>query len=189
MNRVRTMHQNVTSASRRRLAEILTELEVLALIRACSASAPSGVRNRALIAVLWRAGLRVGEALELRDVDLALGTVRVRHGQGRPLTDGRRRRGGRRPARAVDRPPPPAAIHRAARSMVVRRSAITSSSTRGSGWWSTNAPPASRSGIRQDATTSGEAVGVWEADRVTDSEPCSVDADRLAWTWRLPPAG
>lgn len=33
------------------------------------------------------------------------------------------------------------------------------------------------------------AVGVWEADRVTDSEPCSVDADRLAWTWRLPPAG
>jgi len=74
----------VTSASRRRPAEILTELEVLALIRACSASAPSGVRNRALIAVLWRAGLRVGEALalELRDVDLAPGTVRVRHGKG-----------------------------------------------------------------------------------------------------------
>jgi len=74
----------VTSASRRRPAEILTEPEVLALIRACSASAPSGVRNRALIAVLWRAGLRVGEALalELRDVDLPLGTVRVRHGKG-----------------------------------------------------------------------------------------------------------
>jgi len=42
------------------------------------------VRNRALIAVLWRSGLRVGEALalELRDVDLAAGTLRVRHGKG-----------------------------------------------------------------------------------------------------------
>ncbi len=64
--------------------EILTEGEVLALIRACSSIAPSGVRNRALIAVLWRSGLRVGEALslELRDVDLTAGTLRVRHGKG-----------------------------------------------------------------------------------------------------------
>ncbi len=78
------MHRNVTSRSRRRPAEILTEPEALALIRACSATAPSGIRNRALIAVLWRSGLRVGEALalELRDVDLALGTLRVRHGKG-----------------------------------------------------------------------------------------------------------
>ncbi len=72
------------SRSRRRPAEILTEGEVLALIRACFATAPSGVRNRALIAVLWRSGLRVGEALalELRDVDLEAGTLRVRHGKG-----------------------------------------------------------------------------------------------------------
>ncbi len=78
------MHKNVTSASRRRPVEILTEGEVLALIRACSSIAPSGVRNRALIAVLWRSGLRVGEALnlELRDVDLTAGTLRVRHGKG-----------------------------------------------------------------------------------------------------------
>jgi len=64
--------------------EILTEREVLALIRVCSATAPSGVRNQALIAVLWRSGLRVGEALalELRDVDLTAGTLRVRHGKG-----------------------------------------------------------------------------------------------------------
>jgi len=42
------------------------------------------VRNRALIAVLWRCGLRISEALalELRDVDLDAGTVRVRHGKG-----------------------------------------------------------------------------------------------------------
>jgi len=36
------------------------------------------VRNRALIAVLWRSGLRISEALalELRDVDLLLPTRR-----------------------------------------------------------------------------------------------------------------
>ncbi len=42
------------------------------------------MRNRALIAVLWRCGLRISEALslELRDVDVQAGTVRVRHGKG-----------------------------------------------------------------------------------------------------------
>src|SRR5215208_7726518 len=42
------------------------------------------IRSRALIAVLWRCGLRVGEALALgpRDADLAAGTLRVRHGKG-----------------------------------------------------------------------------------------------------------
>lgn len=69
---------------RRRPTEVLTEDEALALIKACSARAPSGVRNRALIAILWRSGLRISEALglELRDVDLEAGTVRVRHGKG-----------------------------------------------------------------------------------------------------------
>ena len=72
------------SSSRRRPPEVLTEAEVIALIRACSTRAPTGVRNRALIAVLWRCGLRISEALalELRDVDLKAGTVRVRHGKG-----------------------------------------------------------------------------------------------------------
>ncbi len=53
-------------------------------MKACSTRAPTGVRNRALIAVLWRCGLRISEALslELRDVDLDAGTVRVRHGKG-----------------------------------------------------------------------------------------------------------
>lgn len=50
----------------------------------CSARAPTGVRNRALIAVLWRCGLRISEALalELCDVDVPAGAVRVRHGKG-----------------------------------------------------------------------------------------------------------
>ncbi|MFZ0091888.1 MAG: tyrosine-type recombinase/integrase [Solirubrobacteraceae bacterium] len=63
---------------------MLTELEAIALIKACSTRAPTGVRNRALIAVLWRSGLRISEALalELRDIDLEAGTLRVRHGKG-----------------------------------------------------------------------------------------------------------
>ena len=73
-----------SSGSRRRPPEVLSEAEAIALIKACSTRAPTGVRNRALIAVLWRCGLRISEALglELRDVDLDAGTVRVRHGKG-----------------------------------------------------------------------------------------------------------
>jgi site-specific recombinase XerD len=63
---------------------VLTPEEVRALIAACSNRAPTGIRNRALIAVLWRCGLRVGEALTLepRDVDADAHTLRVRHGKG-----------------------------------------------------------------------------------------------------------
>ncbi len=73
-----------SSTSRRRPPEVLSEAEAIALLKACSTRAPTGVRNRALIAVLWRCGLRISEALalELRDVDLQAGTVRVRHGKG-----------------------------------------------------------------------------------------------------------
>jgi len=44
----------------------------------------TGVRNRALIVVLYRGGLRVSEALVLqpRDVDEGDGSVNVRHGKG-----------------------------------------------------------------------------------------------------------
>jgi site-specific recombinase XerD len=73
-----------SETSRRRPPEVLTEAEAVALIKACSTRAPTGVRNRALIAVLWRSGLRISEALslELRDVDLDAGSLRVRHGKG-----------------------------------------------------------------------------------------------------------
>lgn len=65
-------------------AEVLTASEVRALMAACPRRGPSGVRNRALIVVLWRGGLRSAEALdlELRDIDQAAGTVTVRHGKG-----------------------------------------------------------------------------------------------------------
>lgn len=65
-------------------AEVLTESEVAALIKACSPTAPTGIRNRALISVMYRAGLRVSEALALfpKDVDANAGTLTVLHGKG-----------------------------------------------------------------------------------------------------------
>ena len=64
--------------------EPLTHLEVLALLRACSANAPTGLRNAALIVLLWRAGLRCSEALALfaKDIDAQAQTIRVLHGKG-----------------------------------------------------------------------------------------------------------
>ncbi len=64
--------------------EVLTEAEVRALIGACSTRGLTGHRNRALLAILWRTGVRISEALELRphDVDFKNGTVRVRLGKG-----------------------------------------------------------------------------------------------------------
>ncbi len=65
-------------------AEILTPDEVKALIRACSGRAPTGIRNRGVIVVLYRGGLRISEALalKLKDLDRDAGTIRVLHGKG-----------------------------------------------------------------------------------------------------------
>jgi len=64
--------------------EPLNPDEVKALIRVCSMRAATGIRNRALIATLYRAGLRISEALALypKDLDPANSTVRVLHGKG-----------------------------------------------------------------------------------------------------------
>ena len=63
--------------------EILTRTEVEALIRACSSRAPTGIRNRALIGLLYRSGCRIGAALKLkpRDLDREAGTVNLRVGR------------------------------------------------------------------------------------------------------------
>lgn len=68
----------------KRPAEPLTETEVWKLVGALSSRTSTGLRNRALIIVLWRAGLRISEALALRpsDVDSSAGTLRVLHGKG-----------------------------------------------------------------------------------------------------------
>lgn len=64
-------------------AEVLTPGEVRQLMDACRAGA-LGDRNRALIALMYRAGLRVSEALALhaKDVDARAGTIRVLRGKG-----------------------------------------------------------------------------------------------------------
>lgn len=64
-------------------AEILAPDEVKSLMAAMNKGA-TGARNRALVAVMYRSGLRLAEALALRpaDVDAEAGTVRVLHGKG-----------------------------------------------------------------------------------------------------------
>jgi site-specific recombinase XerD len=79
-----TTKENAISQTRRLDHDLLSTQEVEALLKSCSRSAPTGVRNRALIAVLWRCGLRIGEALALlpKDIDVQGGTVTVQHGKG-----------------------------------------------------------------------------------------------------------
>ena len=57
--------------------------EIIAVMRAAGDD-PDGVRLRGLIVVLWRAGLRISEALALTesDLDSGRGAILVRHGKG-----------------------------------------------------------------------------------------------------------
>ena len=68
---------------RRYPADPPTVEEIIAVMRAAGPR-PDGVRLRALIVVLWRAGLRIGEALALAesDMDPRRGAVLVRRGKG-----------------------------------------------------------------------------------------------------------
>src|SRR5690348_6281430 len=70
--------------SRRLPPEPLTRDDVADLMAACSRRSASGIRNRALVALLFGTGLRISEALALhvKDVDFDAGTVRVLHGKG-----------------------------------------------------------------------------------------------------------
>jgi site-specific recombinase XerD len=61
---------------------VLKEAEVRALMAGCSKRAPTGVRNRALIALLWRSGLRISEALDLVPGDVDGVQIRVNEGKG-----------------------------------------------------------------------------------------------------------
>ena len=72
---------------RRYPADPPTVEEIIAVMRAAGNGA-DGARLRALIVILWRAGLRSGEALDLAETDLdaSRGSVLVRRGKG-----GRRR--------------------------------------------------------------------------------------------------
>ncbi len=65
--------------------EPLERDEIDALMAACSNRAPTGIRNRALVVMLWRGMLRINEALHLKPADFnaTKGTVRVLNGKGR----------------------------------------------------------------------------------------------------------
>lgn len=66
-------------------AEPFTSDEARALIGSCSKRAATGIRNRALLVLLYRGGLRLSEALGVlpKDLDAKAGTVRVLRGKGR----------------------------------------------------------------------------------------------------------
>jgi site-specific recombinase XerD len=72
-------------------AEPLTPSEVQALLGACSRRSASGIRNRALITLLYRSGLRISELLALRpsDVNMDTHSIRLAHTKsGGPQTRG-----------------------------------------------------------------------------------------------------
>jgi integrase/recombinase XerD len=74
----------MSSTARRLEADLLSQKEIDRLLRACSRRAPTGVRNTALITLLWRTGLRISEALSLheKDIDLDTQTLIVQRGKG-----------------------------------------------------------------------------------------------------------
>lgn len=77
-----------TNAGRKYPAEVLTPEEVQALIDGCSVKAPTGIRNRAMIMLMYRSGLRVSEIMALRpsDINTAKHSIRVLHGKGDKAT-------------------------------------------------------------------------------------------------------
>lgn len=76
--------------------EPLTPDEVAAIIGRCSTRSRTGIRNRALLTLLYRSGLRVSEAvgdshrgippLRVSDINLTAHSIRVLHGKGDKAT-------------------------------------------------------------------------------------------------------
>lgn len=64
--------------------ERLTREEVVSLIRMCPDHTPSGKRDRALLTVMYRGGLKLGEALglQVRDLDRSRGELTVTSSRG-----------------------------------------------------------------------------------------------------------
>jgi integrase/recombinase XerD len=76
---------------KRHPAEPLTPAEVAALLDQCSIQSATGCRNRAIITLLYRSGLRVSELLALRpsDINLAQHSIRLLDTKtGQPQTRG-----------------------------------------------------------------------------------------------------
>jgi integrase/recombinase XerD len=71
--------QAAPNAGQHYRAEPLTLAEVGLILAQCSTRAPTGIRNRALLTLLYRSGLRISEALALKasDVNLAKHSIRL----------------------------------------------------------------------------------------------------------------
>jgi site-specific recombinase XerD len=71
--------QPAPNKGRKYPAEPLTPAEVTAIISQCSQRAPTGIRNRALLTLLYRSGLRISEILAARpaDVDMRKHSIRL----------------------------------------------------------------------------------------------------------------
>lgn len=59
--------------------EPLSPAEVAAILARCSQRAPTGIRNRAMLTLLYRSGLRVSEVLALKpsDMDMTANSIRL----------------------------------------------------------------------------------------------------------------
>jgi site-specific recombinase XerD len=68
----------------KRPGEVYTDEEVRAVLAQCSRTAPTGIRDRALLTLIYRAGFRAKEALDLMasDIDMKRGTIHIRHAKG-----------------------------------------------------------------------------------------------------------
>jgi integrase len=64
--------------------QALARDEVMALLKACSRQSPTGARNAAIVATLWRSGIRCAELLALKpkDIDRAGEHLQVLRGKG-----------------------------------------------------------------------------------------------------------
>lgn len=58
--------------------QVLTADEVAALVGQCSRRAPTGIRNRTMITLMYKSGLRVSEALGVRAADIDMDTREIR---------------------------------------------------------------------------------------------------------------
>lgn len=72
------------SKSAKRPIEILTREEVDRMLGASNNKCPTGIRNTAILIIMYRAGLRCGEMIDLalKDLDLGRLMIRVLHGKG-----------------------------------------------------------------------------------------------------------
>ena len=70
--------------ARKRLPVVLDKSEAEALLGVPNTGCPSGLRNRAILDAMYRAGLRVSEVVNLRSVDIRWesGILEVRRGKG-----------------------------------------------------------------------------------------------------------